>query len=530
MVHLYRLILILAALTSFLPTDASALVKLTAKFGHSLATPVVWHSSEGAACSSAIAHRNGLDAGTGYSYALRSVQFTEGDSTASCNWNRVGPYDTVAGGDVISVTYSCPVNSTSSGSGCACASGFNEYDNKECRPANPCPAGQVEQGGACVPENCKSDEIRVNGICVKEPPCEPGYTRINGVCKKNGCEPGKVVGDRQAGYSCEDGCVVKANPSICVTVYGVKSCSGTGRQTGATCTPGSGDGPPTGPGDGDGPGDGGGGDGDGDGDGDGGTGNPGTGGGTGPGTGGNGDGDGGNGDGDGGSGDPGTGGGTNPDTGEPSTPGTGGGTGPGGGTPYPTPITEEPDAQGECPPGYRPINNGSACVKEDQPPDGDGKCPPGMVKVGNLCIATEPAGGDGDGDGEGDDSMFSGSCMAGFVCEGDAIQCAIAREQHHRACKLFEDKSPESDLYDKEKGKEGEQTKDLPGNREESMANRISTADAFGSGQCIQDLSVIVGGRSISLPFSKICPSLAIIGNIMVAVSLLLAIRIVGRG
>ena len=62
------------------------------------------------------------------------------------------------------------------------------------------------------------------------------------------------------------------------------------------------------------------------------------------------------------------------------------------------------------------------------------------------------------------------------------------------------------------------------------MGNRISTADAFGSGQCIRDLSVVVAGHSITLPMSKICPSLAIIGNIMVAVSLLLAIRIVGRG
>lgn len=138
-------------------------------------------------------------------------------------------------------------------------------------------------------------------------------------------------------------------------------------------------------------------------------------------------------------------------------------------------------------------------------------------------------GGDGDGDGDGE-SGFGGNCEAGFACEGDAIFCAIAKEQHVRACRLFDKKSVESELYEKEKGKQGEQTKDLPGNKEESMANRISTADAFGSGQCIQDLSVVVAGHSLSLPMSKICPSLAIIGNIMVAVSLLLAIRIVGRG
>lgn len=120
--------------------------------------------------------------------------------------------------------------------------------------------------------------------------------------------------------------------------------------------------------------------------------------------------------------------------------------------------------------------------------------------------------------------------MDGFNCDGDAIFCAIAREQHRRSCRLFDDKSPESELYDKEKGKQGAQTKDLPGNREESMANRINMADALGGGQCIQDLNITVIGQSVSLPMSKICPSLAVIGNIMVAVALLLAVRIIGRG
>lgn len=136
--------------------------------------------------------------------------------------------------------------------------------------------------------------------------------------------------------------------------------------------------------------------------------------------------------------------------------------------------------------------------------------------------------GNGDGDGKGG---FAGTCASGFACEGDAIQCAIAKEQHIRACKLFDDQSDESKLYGKEKGKEGEQTKDLPGNKSETMTGRIRTNDALGGGgQCVQDLSVFVMGQSVTLPFSKICPSIAVIGNIMVAVSLLLAARILARG
>ena len=58
----------------------------------------------------------------------------------------------------------------------------------------------------------------------------------------------------------------------------------------------------------------------------------------------------------------------------------------------------------------------------------------------------------------------------------------------------------------------------------------VSTANAFGGGQCIRDLNIVVVGNSVTLPMSKICPSLEIIGNIMVAVSLLLAARILTRG
>ncbi|CAN7252172.1 hypothetical protein LJR074_001067 [Acidovorax sp. LjRoot74] len=121
--------------------------------------------------------------------------------------------------------------------------------------------------------------------------------------------------------------------------------------------------------------------------------------------------------------------------------------------------------------------------------------------------------------------------MSGFSCEGDAIQCAIAQEQHRRACKLFDDESPESKLYQDNKGKEGNQTGNLPGNETVSFLGRISMNDLFGGGgQCTNDVNVVVMGQAITLPFTKICPAIAVIGNIMVAVSLLLAARILTRG
>src|SRR5690606_10865770 len=98
-------------------------------------------------------------------------------------------------------------------------------------------------------------------------------------------------------------------------------------------------------------------------------------------------------------------------------------------------------------------------------------------------------GGKGDGAGKGfceenpnspqcKESSFGGSCQANFACDGDAIQCAIAKEQHIRACKLFDDPSPESLLYEANKGKEGNQTGDLPGNETVSIAGRIDMSNA----------------------------------------------------
>lgn len=146
-------------------------------------------------------------------------------------------------------------------------------------------------------------------------------------------------------------------------------------------------------------------------------------------------------------------------------------------------------------------------------------------------------GGNGSGDGtctgdkcgEGDKGSFSGSCAAGFACEGDVLQCAIAKEQHRRNCQLMEDKSDESRLYDAEvaKGRGRDVTKDLPGNETVDVAGKLSSQDLIGGGQCISDLTVTVWRSDVSLPFSKICPVAGYLGYVLVMVASLAAFRIV---
>lgn len=555
MANLLRLIV--AALLTVVAVTAHALPKQPSDWYILVYSQLGPFATASAACAAYASTRNGTP-NPPEQYTVSSTGMTQNGNTATCGvriCNRSNPsscFDTVV--DTNATSASCPANSTLQGNECVCAANYEEKDG-QCRPKNPCPAGQHEQGGACVPDKCQPDEVRLNGLCVKEPPCPPGETRVNGVCKKNGCDKDKdmgiieTAGDSVTFYCMESGgkfCTARASPSLCVTYGANTTCTGTARLTGSTCAPGDGASDPDKPnkgnnnnGDSSNPNGGNGGNGNGSNNG---SGNPGAGGsGPAPGGGGNNGGNGNNGN------LPGT---SNPGTGPNPTlpnnphPPVGGGSGPGTGSGLPAPNPDGPDGFGNCPPGT--TKKGKTCVKDPVDPDDDGKCPPGTVKVGNKCVGTyvpdgpsggastpgggTPGGGNGDGDGDGNDSVFSGSCMQGFVCEGDAVQCAMAREQHRRACKLFEDESDHSKLYYDNKGKEGDQTKNLPGNTTESISGKVVQTDLLGGGSGVQDLQVTVHGQSISLPFSKINSALQALGNILLAVSLLAAVRIIGRG
>lgn len=116
----------------------------------------------------------------------------------------------------------------------------------------------------------------------------------------------------------------------------------------------------------------------------------------------------------------------------------------------------------------------------------------------------------GDGDGE-DGASFAGSCTTEFTCKGDVLQCVIAKEQHKRACQLIDNEYDETKLYESSKGKTGDQTLELPGNRILDMngPGMFKTDAIFGSGSCIQDLDVQVMDRTVQLPLSYLCPWVA---------------------
>lgn len=123
---------------------------------------------------------------------------------------------------------------------------------------------------------------------------------------------------------------------------------------------------------------------------------------------------------------------------------------------------------------------------------------------------------------------FAGSCSGGFTCDGDAVQCAIAREQHKRACSLFDATSPERTLYEESKGATGNQAPTVPGVAITSSS--FDTSNALGAAACLVDVPVTIANHQLTVPFSKVCPHLDMLKAVLISVSLLLAGRIVSRG
>lgn len=133
-------------------------------------------------------------------------------------------------------------------------------------------------------------------------------------------------------------------------------------------------------------------------------------------------------------------------------------------------------------------------------------------------------GGNGSG-GEGTASTFGGSCAA-FSCSGDAIQCAMAKDQHVRHCQFFDTQTPESEaghaaiaLGD---------TKHAAGTHWRGDDTEVdigvrATAAAVNpyAASCPADQVLTIGGAQIVIPMSSACTFLQSLGLIAVAVTVI---------
>ncbi|WP_353175038.1 virulence factor TspB C-terminal domain-related protein [Delftia acidovorans] len=159
-----------------------------------------------------------------------------------------------------------------------------------------------------------------------------------------------------------------------------------------------------------------------------------------------------------------------------------------------------------------------------------------------VCKALDPSkqpgtgtgggtGGGDDDDDDGDKGSFGGSCSGGWTCEGDAIQCAIAKEQHKRSCELFEDRDNEAyKLYDKERDKEGSVLGSLKGNKDIDVSQYVNDRDDFiGSGSCPADKVIQFSYGEVTVPYSRLCPYLEMLGTILIICAGIAGARIITR-
>lgn len=136
--------------------------------------------------------------------------------------------------------------------------------------------------------------------------------------------------------------------------------------------------------------------------------------------------------------------------------------------------------------------------------------------IGKFCaknptsmICQESGVGDG-----GPKSLVGGSCRQGFQCQGDAIQCAMYREQHRRACELFEPQGTEEEgLYADADGEIGDEL-DLG---ETDIASLFDDTDQL-TGSCPANPVIMVLGQSVTIPYNIICENAALFRNILRAV------------
>jgi hypothetical protein len=134
----------------------------------------------------------------------------------------------------------------------------------------------------------------------------------------------------------------------------------------------------------------------------------------------------------------------------------------------------------------------------------------------------------------GQESRFGGSCAAGFVCDGDAVECAIAREQYRRNCEVLEPVSggvakgaAESAASDAAAGT-GVGADFLP--RRQVDVGTIATGERIAVGDCPAPTTVQTPLGAFVVDLTRTCEPARWFGWIIVAAALVIAARIVVGG
>lgn len=133
----------------------------------------------------------------------------------------------------------------------------------------------------------------------------------------------------------------------------------------------------------------------------------------------------------------------------------------------------------------------------------------------------------------GEGGRFGGSCGAGFVCDGDAVQCAMAREQYIRNCQVLE---PRGSFVGAELEAEGDKARAGTGTgsdfipRREVESPTVATAARLNAGACPSPQSINTPIGAVTVDLTNLCDPMRWFGLIIVGAALLVAARIIIGG
>ena len=177
-------------------------------------------------------------------------------------------------------------------------------------------------------------------------------------------------------------------------------------------------------------------------------------------------------------------------------------------------------------------SDGSTSTTVSTKPGGSGATGTGTGGGTGTCVGSNCGGG-----GPSDDS-FGGSCTTSFVCTGDAVQCAIAKEQHVRSCQAFEPATQGGDWAHgaqtlataKADGDIPSWSPSHPGNAVETGFNWSTTIDHSSSFAASCPADVPIGSSGRVLPLAWLCPYFGVIGVLIESVTAVFCLVILFKG
>lgn len=130
----------------------------------------------------------------------------------------------------------------------------------------------------------------------------------------------------------------------------------------------------------------------------------------------------------------------------------------------------------------------------------------------------------------GQESSFSGTCQSAFVCQGDAVQCATAKAVNDQLCKLREAFQVSDDMDAlTDRVLAGTEVADPKASAQVIDVGVFDQSNPLSS-SCPADVPINLSGYAGVIPLSEFCHWLQLLGNMLVAVSLLGATIFVLRG